>query len=121
MALVGLPGTASADPNVCGYNETAIFYNSNTDGAYMCTDQNYNIPDFVGYTFNYTQNGTGGTSGYGQAVKNNAASVSNYQNDRSYRVYYNRNYAGVYQTFAPFAYGNLNSQLKNENASGKSL
>ncbi len=121
MALVGLSGTASAATNVCGYNETAIFYNSDTDGAYMCTNQNYNIPDFSGYTFNYTQSGTGGSNGYGQAVKNNAASIDNYDNDRSYRVYYNSNYAGVYQTIAPFAHANLNSQLKNENASGKNL
>ncbi|MFJ8789468.1 hypothetical protein [Streptomyces sp. NPDC102462] len=88
-----------------------------------------NIPDFAGrskyvgsdlYNYVYVFNGNG--NGSGQAVKNNAASVRNCAPADNYRVYYNSDYLGHSQYFGhasaydcPFV--NLDSTLKNENAS----
>jgi hypothetical protein len=57
------------------------------------------------------------SSGDGKPVKNDAAAGSNSMTS-SYRVYYNSNQAGPYQTFSPGAIFDFNSTLKNENASG---
>jgi peptidoglycan hydrolase-like amidase len=53
-------------------------------------------------------------------VKNNAASVWN-RTSKTVRVYFNSNFAGASQDFAPGVKGNLNATLKNNNASHELL
>lgn len=88
-----------------------------------------NIPDFAGRSkyvgstlYNYVYVFGNGGNGAGQAVKNNAASVRNCSSVDNYRVYYYSDFDGHSQYFAhaspyncPFV--NLDSTLKNENAS----
>ncbi|MGW4439224.1 hypothetical protein ACWELO_26295 [Streptomyces sp. NPDC004596] len=72
-------------------------------------------------TYRYVFNGNG--SGAGQYVKNNAASAQNCSNVNNYRVYYNSGYAGHSQYFGhsdpygPCTWYDLDSTLKNNEAS----
>jgi hypothetical protein len=90
-----------------------------------------NIADYAysevaaqGVTYHYhyvyqASGGTGGSDGAGSGVKNNAASVDPYGTD-NYRVYYFSGFTGHSQLFTSRYHGpsvNLDSTLKNENAS----
>jgi hypothetical protein len=55
-------------------------------------------------------------SGESQGVRNNAGSIRNYSN-HSYTLYVYPNYVGPSQTFGPTTAGNLNSTLRNNEAS----
>lgn len=110
-----------------------LFYHSTSDSysypsgsfAYFYGDvYNYAGDTVSGNTYHYIfKSGLG--DGSGQAVKNNAASAQNCNDDgtlNDYRIYYNSGYAGHSQIFghgywcdAPII--NLDSTLKNENAS----
>jgi hypothetical protein len=91
--------------------DLCLYYNSNLAGA------RFNDP----YTDNYAgwvfKAWSGGDAGAGQAVKNNAASVRNYDPYVTGVVYYNSNQAGPSESISPSSWVNLNSTLKNENAS----
>ncbi|MFF3450857.1 peptidase inhibitor family I36 protein [Streptomyces sp. NPDC002667] len=112
---IGSMGTASASD--CTEGAACIYYNSNLGGAFA-NDNGDNIDDYGTWKFYYSS-GTG--AGYLQYVKNNAASIDSGNDAGGYRVYYNSNYAGVYQTIGGNSWANLNSQLKNNNASGRHL
>ncbi len=107
------PASAAARNGVCESGEFCYYYNSNNQGS---------VSDFTSSLANYgtTQPSCyefkGSGNGQGLCIKNNAASVWNRSNV-TVRVYYNSNYGGAYQDFAPGAKGNLNSTLKNNNAS----
>lgn len=114
----------------------ALFYNS--EGAYEWTSScflaNKNIDNYDGYYegdgiqvyyifdqynvvydyYGYCEYG----SGAGKPVKNDAAAGANALTS-SYRVFYNSNQAGPYQTFSPGVIDDLSPALKNENASGE--
>ncbi|NDU72716.1 hypothetical protein GWI34_08750 [Actinomadura sp. DSM 109109] len=97
----------------CQSGEFCYYYNSDNQGS---------VSDFTGSVADYgTTQPTcydfkGEGNGKGQCIKNNAASVWN-NSGKTVRVYYNSNYGGSYQDFGPGAKGNLNSTLKNQNAS----
>lgn len=97
-------------PNVCiHYNSSAYGY-----GAYF--EQKSSINDYAPYKF---VAGDNGSAGAGLSVKNNAAFVWNL-NDRAFQVFYNSYFscAVACQTIPSGGQVNLNSQLKNNNASG---
>jgi len=111
------PASAAARDGQCNSGEFCYYFNSNQAGS---------ISDFVDSLDDYgtTQPSCyefrGAGAGKGICVKNNAASVWN-RTGRTVRVYFNSNFAGAHQDFAPGARGNLNRTLKNNNASHQLL
>jgi surface antigen len=109
----GTPALAASRDGRCDSGEFCLYYNSNQAGS---------VSDFTGSIDNYgaTQPSCyefkGAGNGRGLCVKNNAASVWN-RTSKTVRVYYNSNFAGAHQDFAPGAKANLNATLKNNNAS----
>ncbi|MBO2450897.1 peptidase inhibitor family I36 protein [Actinomadura barringtoniae] len=107
------PAQAAARDGACDSGEFCYYYNSDNQGS---------ISDFTGSVADYgtTQPSCydfkGAGNGKGLCIKNNAASVWN-RSSQTVRVYFNSNYGGTYQDFAAGAKGNLNSSLKNQNAS----
>ncbi|GAA3239659.1 SpoIID/LytB domain-containing protein [Actinocorallia longicatena] len=107
------PASAAARDGVCDSGEFCYYYNSDNAGS---------LSDFTGSLSDYgTEQPScydfkGAGAGKGLCVKNEAASVWN-RSGQTVRVYYNSGYAGSYQDFAAGAKGNLNSTLKNQNAS----
>jgi hypothetical protein len=112
VVLAG-PASAAARDGKCDSGEFCYYYNSGEAGS---------ISDFTGSLSDYgtTQPSCydfkGAGAGKGVCVKNNAASVWN-RTSKTVRVYFNSGYAGASQDFAAGAKGNLNSTLKNNNAS----
>jgi murein DD-endopeptidase MepM/ murein hydrolase activator NlpD len=107
------PAVAASRDGHCDSGEFCYYFNSGQAGS---------LSDFTGSIADY---GTTQPSCYefrspgngkGRCVKNNAASVWN-RSSKTVRVYYNSEYSGASQDFAPGAKGNLNPTLKNENAS----
>ncbi|MBD0841162.1 hypothetical protein [Streptomyces sp. TRM68416] len=74
------------------------------------------------YQGRYFSSGRNGSSGAGVEVKNHAAAVDSWIYDK-FRVYYNSKYNCeiACQTIAPRATANLNSSVKNNNASGQNV
>ncbi|MFE7074510.1 hypothetical protein ACFU96_30935 [Streptomyces sp. NPDC057620] len=117
-AAESAPTTAeAAGNNLCAYGQICLYYNSGLKNAnFPRTGMAAQIPDYAGYTFN---NGSG-LPGYGQAVKNNAASIMNgYEGQPSFGVFYNSNYKGDRGWFVAGDGRDLPDYLKNENASGR--
>ncbi len=114
MAIAG-PAQAASRDGVCNSGEFCYYYNSDEAGS---------VSDFTGSIDDYgtTQPGCydfkGAGNGKGQCIKNNAASVWN-RSSNAVRVYYNSSYGGTYQSIAAGAKANLNTTLKNNNASHK--
>ncbi|MFI0373005.1 SpoIID/LytB domain-containing protein [Actinomadura sp. 1N219] len=117
LAAIASPASAAARDGKCDGGEFCYYFNSGNKGS---------ISDFTGSVSDY---GTGQPSCYdfkgagngkGKCVKNAAASVWN-RSGKTVRVYFNSNYGGAYQDFKTGAKGNLNSTLKNQNASHKFL
>ncbi|SNT57561.1 Peptidase family M23 [Actinomadura meyerae] len=112
-AALAAPASAAARNGVCESGEFCYYYNSNNAGS---------VSDFTGSVADYgtTQPSCydfkGAGNGKGLCIKNEAASVWN-RSTKTVRVYYNSNYGGAYQDFKAGAKGNLNSTLKNNNAS----
>lgn len=102
---------AAAQDGVCQAGEFCLYYNSYQQGS--VSDFTRSISD---YGSTYMFKGPG--AGQGSRVKNGAASAWN-RTFGSVRVYYNSGYSGVSQAIAPGAKVNLNSTLKNQNASHK--
>ena len=109
---------SSASPiqaRACTANLT-YFYNSDLKGASrsFCGP----IANLAGYTYN-----TGSSlAGYGQAVKNNAASIRHtvfVSGQPTVNVYTEINYKGKINLCVPGCEGNLTPELKNKNQSHK--
>ncbi|MFD7973208.1 peptidase inhibitor family I36 protein [Streptomyces clavifer] len=115
----GLVAAAPAQAaTTCTTPQACLYYESGHRGAHF--RQTGGVTD---YATRYFEASTAtGSAGAGQTVKNNAESVDNFNPTYRFRVYYNSNYSGAYQTFgtdgSSSASGNLNSTLSNENASG---
>ncbi|GGU90817.1 hypothetical protein GCM10010182_01870 [Actinomadura cremea] len=111
------PASAASRNGVCEDGEFCYYFNSGNEGS---------VSDFTGSVADYgtTQPSCydfkGSGNGKGQCIKNAAASVWN-RSGKTVRVHYNSNYGGTYQDFKPGAKGNLNSSLKNQNASHQFL
>lgn len=101
----------------CSIGYACLHYNSDLEGALL--KQFVAIPDYAGYTFSASTSTNGG-NGAGHPVKNNAASIDNWDQNFKFRVYYNSDYSARYasQTIPVYGDANLNSQMKNQNASG---
>ncbi|WP_165978448.1 SpoIID/LytB domain-containing protein [Actinomadura darangshiensis] len=117
LVAASAPASAAGRNGVCDSGEFCYYYNSGNKGS---------ISDFTGSVADY---GTkqpscydykGAGAGKGKCIKNEAASVWN-RSSKTVRVYFNSNYGGKYQDFKAGAKGNLNSSLKNQNASHKFL
>ncbi|MEV6245900.1 peptidase inhibitor family I36 protein [Streptomyces sp. NPDC051742] len=119
LALTGSMLTFAAPANAvigCEDFHACLYYNSDYQGAMY--KQEYDTPDYAG---RYFEASLAGSNGAGVVVKNNAASVDNWDRLSRIRIYYNSNYNGsyAYQTIAANGKANLNSTMKNNNASGK--
>ncbi|MGI5166676.1 peptidase inhibitor family I36 protein [Spirillospora sp. CA-253888] len=107
------PASAAARNGSCESGEFCYYFNSDNKGS---------VSDFTGSVSDYGAKQPscfefkGAGSGKGQCVKNAAASVWN-RSSKTVRVYFNSGYGGKYQDFKAGAKGNLNSGLKNQNAS----
>ena len=116
IVMVTAPAQAAVARNgVCESGEFCYSYNSNFAGS--ISDHGAQLGDYGTtkpscYTFR-----TSGRAGYGQCIKNNAASVYN-RTAKTIRVYYNSNYSGKYVDVAPGVKKNLSgTALYNQNAS----
>ncbi|MFS8104300.1 peptidase inhibitor family I36 protein [Lentzea alba] len=104
---------ATARNGVCESGEFCLYYNS--DNAGSVSDFNSSVSDYGDEQPScYDFKGAG--NGKGLCVKNEAASVWN-RTSGSVTVYFNSGYAGPRQTIGKDVKVNLNSDLKNENAS----
>ncbi|OKJ93618.1 hypothetical protein AMK33_32195 [Streptomyces sp. CB02400] len=71
----------------------------------------------IQYSLHYGTSGCWGGNGADQPVKNNAAAVGNNLASCTAVIHYNSGYGGAQDKFSAGTNGNLNSTLKNENAS----
>ncbi|MFI7134732.1 peptidase inhibitor family I36 protein [Nonomuraea sp. NPDC050153] len=107
------PASAANRDGVCDTGEFCYYFNSNNQGS---------LSDFTGSIDDYSTTQPtcydfkGAGEGKGKCIKNAAASVWN-RSSKTVRVYFNSGHTGTYQDFAAGAKGNLNSSLKNQNAS----
>ena len=117
LVLAAPAASAAGRDGSCNSGEFCYYFNSDEKGS---------ISDFTGSLSDY---GTtepscydfkGAGNGKGVCVKNNAASVWN-RTGKTVRVYFNSGYTGAHQDFKDGAKGNLNSTLKNQNASHQLL
>jgi cell wall-associated NlpC family hydrolase len=98
----------------CDDGEFCYYYNSDAKGS--ISDFKVESLGNYGTTLPSCYDFKGGGNGKGQCIKNNAASVWNRTN-HSVTVYSNSNYVGAHQDIDAGFKGNLNSALKNNNAS----
>ncbi|POM26004.1 Stage II sporulation protein [Actinomadura rubteroloni] len=111
------PALAAGRNGVCDSGEFCYYYNSDNKGS---------LSDFTGSVADYGASQPScydfksAGAGKGVCVKNHAASVWN-RTGKTARVYFNSNYGGRYQDFKAGTKGNLNSGLKNQNASHQLL
>ncbi|MBE1531162.1 peptidase inhibitor family I36 protein [Actinomadura algeriensis] len=111
--VLASPASAAARNGVCESGEFCYYFNSNNEGS--LSDFSGSVADYgTEQPSCYDYKGPG--AGKGKCIKNDAASVWN-RSSKTVRVYYNSNYGGTYQDFKAGAKGNLNSSLKNQNAS----
>lgn len=113
--LIGAPTSAqaAARDGICDPGEFCYYYNSGNKGSVSDLPSslaNYGSKQPSCYEFKSAGNGKG------RCIKNDAASVWN-RTGKTVYVYFNSNYGGSSQSFANNAKGNLNSTLKNNNAS----
>jgi murein DD-endopeptidase MepM/ murein hydrolase activator NlpD len=119
LAASTLAGASSASAagrdGVCNSGEFCYYYNSDQAGS---------VSDFTGSLSDYGTSQPdcyefkGAGNGKGVCIKNNAASVWN-RSGVAVRVFYNSGYGGTYQEIPAGTKRNLNSTLKNNNASHK--
>lgn len=113
------PASADIGDADCAWGSICLYYSPENGGhgfgAYM--RQGADVQDYAPYTFSC---GHFGCAGAGQRVRNNAASVDSHDS-HTFVVYYSINLDCSYacQTFAPYADGDLNGSLRNNNASGE--
>ncbi|GAA1870694.1 peptidase inhibitor family I36 protein [Myceligenerans crystallogenes] len=112
---LGAPAQAAARDGVCETGEFCYYFNSDHAGSvsdHPATDLgDYGTDPATCYVFR-----TAGRAGYGECIKNNAASVWN-RTGKPVRVHYNSSFGGTYQEIAAGGQVNLNATLKNNNAS----
>ncbi len=113
VTAVAGPASAAARDGACDNGEFCYYFNSGEAGS--VSDFTDSLDDY-GATQPSCYEFKGAGTGKGVCVKNNAASVWN-RTGKTVRVYFNSNFAGASQDFAPGAKGNLNATLKNNNAS----
>ena len=104
---------ATARNGACESGEFCYYYNSDEAGSvsdFTTSVANYGTDPATCYVFK------GAGAGKGLCIKNNAASVWNRTSKPVY-VYYNSNYGGASQKIAAGTKANLNSTLKNNDAS----
>ena len=110
------PAQAATPRNgVCETGEVCFYYNSNQTGSlsdFTASVANYGTDPATCYVFKSAG------SGQGLCIKNNVASVRNLSS-LPVTVYYNSDYSGSSQVVAAKASANLNTTLKNNNASHK--
>ncbi|MFA1549735.1 peptidase inhibitor family I36 protein [Actinomadura chokoriensis] len=106
-------GAAASRNGVCDSGEFCYYFNSGNKGS--LSDFTGSVADLGAKQPSCYEFKSAGT-GKGKCVKNNAASVWN-RSSKTVRVYFNSGYGGKYQDFKAGAKGNLNSSLKNQNAS----
>ncbi|GAA2729882.1 peptidase inhibitor family I36 protein [Actinocorallia aurantiaca] len=107
------PAAAATRNGVCETGEFCYYFNSNNKGS--VSDFTKSVADYATKQPScYDFKGAG--AGKGKCIKNEAASVWN-RSKKTVRVYFNSGYSGKYQDFKAGAKGNLNSSLKNQNAS----
>ncbi len=116
-AFLAQPASAASRDGVCDSGEFCYYYNSGEAGA--VSDFTTSVSDY-GTTEPSCYDFKGSGAGAGTCIKNNAASVWN-RSSKTVRVYFNTGYAGASEDFAPGAKVNLDSTLKNENASHQFL
>src|SRR5215217_2269270 len=116
VAFAGSASAASRDGR-CDGGEFCYYFNSNEAGS--ISDFTDSLDDY-GATQPTCYEFKGAGAGREFCVKNNAASVWN-RTGNTVRVYFNSNFAGAHQDFAPGAKGNLAPALKNNNASHQLL
>jgi surface antigen len=113
IMTVASPAHAAARDGRCDSGEFCYYYNSDEAGS--VSDFTTSIADYgTKQPSCYDFRGDG--AGKGVCVKNNAAAVWN-RTSKTVTVYFNSNYGGARQSFAPGAKGNLNAVLKKNNAS----
>ncbi|MFJ5921395.1 hypothetical protein ACIQF6_02185 [Kitasatospora sp. NPDC092948] len=110
-------GEASAINYDCSSGQVCLYYNSSGSGYNAVFKQTSNISDYANYYFSA---GNNGSAGAGVSVKNNAAAVDSWYSG-TFTVYYNSGYncSVACQNIGSLATVDLNSSLKNNNASGK--
>ncbi|MGO4343679.1 peptidase inhibitor family I36 protein [Phycicoccus sp. Soil748] len=114
MLGIGVSSASAATRDgACNDGEFCYYYNSDQAGS--VSDFGGSIGDY-GTTQPDCYDFKGAGNGKGVCVKNNAASVWN-RSSKTVRVYYNSNYAGSYQDIPGGTKRNLNTTLKNNNAS----
>ncbi|REH34765.1 CHAP domain-containing protein [Kutzneria buriramensis] len=113
LAATASPAFAASRDGSCDSGEFCYYYNSNEAGS--VSDFTGSISD-LGATQPTCYEFKGAGAGQGLCVKNNAASVWN-RTGYTVRVYFNSDFGGHSQDFAPGAKGNLDATLKNNNAS----
>ena len=116
-AALAAPAAAAGRDGSCTGGEFCYYFNSGEKGS--VSDFTDSLDDY-GTTEPTCYDFKGAGNGKGVCVKNNAASVWN-RSSRTVRVWFNSNFAGAHQDFGPGAKGNLNSTLKNQNASHEFL
>jgi peptidoglycan hydrolase-like amidase len=117
MLATATPASAAGRDGVCDTGEFCYYFNSNNQGS--VSDFTGSIPDYsTTQPSCYDFKGPG--AGKGKCLKNAAASAWN-RSSKKVRVYFNTGLTGTYQDFAPGAKANLNSTLKNQNASHEFL
>lgn len=115
-AGAALPAQAANQDAIQNTYELIYYYNSNLAGAW--SDFAGDVSNLSGYSY---IGGGLSANGFGQAVKNNAASIKNTHTTRTVRVYYNSSWGGTYNECKAKCAGNLTPALKNQNASHKWL
>jgi surface antigen len=107
------PASAADRDGTCDSGEFCYYFNSDNEGS--ISDFTDSVSDYgTDQPSCYEFKGAG--NGKGECIKNQAASVWN-RTSKTVRVYFNTGYAGKSQDFAAGAKGNLNTTLKNNNAS----
>ncbi|MEU0423747.1 hypothetical protein ABZ235_09000 [Streptomyces canus] len=103
----------------CATGEVCLYFNSSSYGYGAVYVQYDKVPDYQG---RYFSSGRNGSAGAGVEVKNHAAAVDSWISS-NFRVYYNSGYSCsvACQTIPSYATVNLNSSLKNNNASGQNI
>jgi len=109
------PASAASRDGKCDSGEFCYYFNSNQAGS--VSDFTGSIDDY-GTTQPSCYDFKGAGAGKGVCVKNNAASVWN-RSSQTVRVYFNSNYGGASQAVLAGHSTNLNSTLRDNNASHK--
>ncbi|QLE72871.1 hypothetical protein FGW37_15885 [Streptomyces rectiverticillatus] len=116
--LATSPASAATDSftQSCSTGYACLFYYQNYTGAIH--KQAHNDANYRGNTF-VSSSSTRGSEGSNATVRNNAASVDNWDFNSAFTVYSLPNYQGAHQRIAPGGAANLNDQLRNNNESGR--